>query len=61
MNQTEVIRPEIERYSGFQVRQLARKGQGEPVKSSNLHPQRQILPFDVGRTHLAVVRDAQLP
>jgi hypothetical protein len=29
------------------------------VKSSNLHPQRQILPLHVGRANLAVVRDAQ--
>ena len=59
MNQTEVIAPEVQRDSSFQIGQLTREGQGETVKSSNLHSQRQILPFDVGRTDLAVIRDAQ--
>lgn len=57
MNQTEVICPEVQGDSGFQVDQLAGEGQGEPVKSSNLHSQRQILPLDIGRTDLAVIRN----
>lgn len=50
MNQTEVVAPEVQRNSSFQIGQFPREGQGETVKSSNLHSQRQILPFDVGRT-----------
>lgn len=59
MNQTEVIGPEIERHGSLQIGQLAGECQGETVESSNLHPKRQILPFNVGRTDLAVIRDAQ--
>ena len=59
MNQAEVIAPEVQRNSGFQIGQFAREGQGETMKSSNLHPQRQILTFNKGRTDLTVVRDAQ--
>jgi len=59
MNQAEVIAPEIERHSGFQIGQLAGEGQGEPVKSRNFHSQRQILSFDVGRTDFAVIGDSQ--
>ena len=59
MNQAEVIRPEVQSHGSFQVRQFARESQCEPVKSSNLHSQRQILSFDIGRTNLAVIGDAQ--
>lgn len=59
MNQTEVIAPEVERDSSFQIGQLTGEGQGETVKSSNLHPQRQILTLHIGRTDLAVIRDTE--
>src|SRR6185436_17349865 len=59
MNQAEVVRPEVEGHGSLQIGQLAREGQSEPVKSSNLHPQRQILPLHIGRTNLAVVWDPE--
>ncbi len=31
MDQTEVVAPEVQGYSSFQVRQLAREGQSEPI------------------------------
>jgi hypothetical protein len=59
MNQTKIVRPEVQCHSGFQIGQLAREGQGEAVKSSNLHSQRQILSLHVGRANLAVVGNAK--
>ena len=57
MNQAEVIGPEVQGNSRFQIGQFAGEGQGEPVKSSNLHSERQILPLHIRRTNLAVVGD----
>lgn len=37
MNQAEVIRPEVQCNNDFQVGQLAREGQEEPMKTGNLH------------------------
>lgn len=55
MNQAEIIGPEVQSHSSFQIGQLARESQRQPVKSSNLHAKCQILPFNVGRTDLAVI------
>lgn len=59
MNQTEVVGPKVQGHGSLQIGQFAREGQGEAVKSSNLHSQRQILPLDIGRTDFAVIRYAQ--
>lgn len=37
MTQAEIKRPEIQRNSGFEVSQLAREIQGQPVKTSDFH------------------------
>lgn len=55
MNQAEIIGPEIQRNSGFEVSQLARESQGQPVKTSDFHSEREVLPFDIGGTDLAAL------
>jgi len=37
MNQPEIKSPEIQHKSGFEVSQLARESQGQPVKTSDIH------------------------
>jgi len=37
MNQAEIKDSEIPRNSGFEVNQLARESQGQPVKTSDFH------------------------
>jgi hypothetical protein len=59
MNQTKIVRPEVQRHSSFEIGQLAGKGQCQPMKSGNLHSQRQILPLDIERTDLAVIGNAK--
>lgn len=60
MNQAEVTGPEVKGDSGLQVHQLFREGQGKPMKSSNLHSERQILAFHVGRTDFTVIRSQSI-
>ena len=59
MNQAEVVRPEVESYSGLQIGQFEREGQCEPVKLRNFHPQRQILPLHIGDTDLTLIGNTQ--
>ena len=59
MNQAKIIRPEVQRNGSFQVSQLAREGQRQPMKTCHFHSERQILSFDIGCTNLAVIGDAK--
>lgn len=59
MNQVEIIGPKIQGNCSFEIGQFLGEGQGKPVKSSNLHSERQILAFDVRSANLAVIRNAK--
>jgi hypothetical protein len=59
MNQYEIVGPEIQRYSGFQVCQFAQEGEREPMKPRNFHSEGQILPLYIRRANLAEIGNAE--
>ena len=58
MNTAEIVIREVQRNSGFQVCQLFAESICQPRQSANLHPHREVLPFDVASRNVVRVRGA---
>jgi hypothetical protein len=58
MHTAEIVVSEVQRDSGFQVRQFFAECIREPRKSSHRHPHGQVLPFDKRRADMLRIRIA---
>jgi hypothetical protein len=56
MDTAEIIKREMQSNGKFQVVELFRKGIGQSGKPSHCHPHSKVLPFDVRRADMFLIR-----